>query len=195
MLEDQNPNTMNIPNNPLVSILVPVYGVEKYIENCAVSLMEQTYENIEYIFVNDCTKDSSIEILETVLNRYPQRKKNVKIIIHENNRGLAAARNTAVVACNGDYLWHVDSDDWIPIDAVEKLIAEIKKSEKDIIIFSNYNVQIDKITKTNINYKDKVSYISSILLHTTAGSVWNKFFRTEFYRNTGILSIEVIAAL
>ena len=64
---------------PKVSVVIPVYGVEKYIERCARSLFEQTYDNIEYIFVDDCTKDRSIEILQKVLEDYPNRKNQVKI--------------------------------------------------------------------------------------------------------------------
>ena len=71
-----------------VSILVPVYGVEKYIERCARSLFEQTYDNIEYIFVDDCTKDRSIEILQKVLEDYPNRKNQVKILHHEKNTSV-----------------------------------------------------------------------------------------------------------
>lgn len=173
-----------------VSILVPVYGVEKYIEQCAVSLMEQTYDNIEYIFVNDCTKDSSINILREVINRYPQRKSQVQIINHEKNRGLAAARNTALDASTGDYLWHVDSDDWIARDAVEKLVNKAINVKADIIIFDYYNVRRNGSSRSLINYKDRESYISDILLHSIAGSVWNKFFNAVFYRNSGVRSIE-----
>lgn len=173
-----------------VSILVPIYGVEKYIEQCAVSLMEQTYENIEYIFVNDCTKDNSINILREVLERYPQRKCQVQIITHERNRGLAAARNTALDASTGDYLWHVDSDDWIAQDAVEKLVNKALKVKADIIIFDYYNVRRNGTSRSLINYKDRESYISDVLLHSIAGSVWNKFFNAVFYRNSGVRSIE-----
>ena len=173
-----------------VSILVPVYGVEKYIEQCAVSLMEQTYENIEYIFVNDCTKDNSINILREVINRYPQRKSQVQIINHEKNRGLAAARNTALDASSGEYLWHVDSDDWIALDAVEKLVNIAIAKKSDIIIFGNYNVRRNRSSMCLVNYKNKESYISNILLHSIAGSVWNKFFNADFYRHSGIRSIE-----
>ena len=77
--------------NKKVSILVPVYGVEKYIERCVRSLFEQTYENIEYVFVDDCTKDKSIEILNSVLAEYPNRKKQAKILHHDKNRGLSHA--------------------------------------------------------------------------------------------------------
>ena len=64
----------------LVSIAVPIFGVEKYIERCAISLFEQTYQNIEYVFVNDCTKDNSIHLLNSIINRYPKRKPFVKVI-------------------------------------------------------------------------------------------------------------------
>ena len=118
-----------------VSILVPVYGVEKYIERCARSLFEQTYDNIEYIFVDDCTKDRSIEILQKVLEDYPNRKNQVKILHHEKNRGLSAARNTALDASTGDYLMHVDSDDYLRKDAVLLLAKKITTASSQVIIF------------------------------------------------------------
>ena len=77
-----------------ISIIIPIYKTEKYIERCAISLFEQTLKSIEYIFVNDCTPDNSIQILKNVLKRYPNRISDTKIINHEFNRGLAAARNT-----------------------------------------------------------------------------------------------------
>ena len=77
---------------PKVSVVIPVYGVEKYIERCARSLFEQTLDDIEYIFVNDCTKDRSIDILNEVINDYPARKQQVRIVHHEENKGSALAR-------------------------------------------------------------------------------------------------------
>lgn len=79
-----------------VSIGIPVYGVEKYIERCAKSLLEQTYQDIEYIFVDDCSPDNSIDILNKVLSQYPTRKEQVKVIRHDKNLGSACTRNTAV---------------------------------------------------------------------------------------------------
>ena len=96
-----------------ISILVPIYGVEHYIERCARSLFEQTYPDIEYVFVDDCSSDQSIAVLEKVMEDYPLRKPHVKIIHHERNKGLSAARNTALEASAGDYVMHVDSDDYI----------------------------------------------------------------------------------
>ena len=116
-----------------VSILVPVYGVERYIENCAVTLFEQTYENIEYVFVNDSTKDRSMEILHEVMERYPLRRDNVHIITHEVNRGLGAARKTALLNATGDFVMHVDSDDSLSLDAVEMLVDKAIQTGADVV--------------------------------------------------------------
>lgn len=107
-----------------ISILTPVYGVEKYIEQCARSLFEQSYVNIEYIFVNDCTPDQSISILNEVIKQYPTRKEQVHIIHHSQNQGVGAARQTALLEAKGDYVMFVDSDDFLPVDAVEKLVEK-----------------------------------------------------------------------
>ena len=107
----------------MISILVPIYSVEQYIERCAKSLFEQTYTDIEYIFVNDCSPDRSIDILKETILKYPKRKNYVKIINHDVNRGLSAARNTAVENAIGDFILHVDSDDYLEMDAIEKLVS------------------------------------------------------------------------
>lgn len=126
----------SVNDGMLVSICVPVYGVEKYIERCAVSLFEQTYGNIEFVFVNDCTQDASIDILYSVISRYPEREKDIKIIVHNKNRGLAAARNTALSHSSGKYILWVDSDDYIEKDAVELLLDIQRKNCSDIVIFN-----------------------------------------------------------
>ena len=105
-----------------VSILVPIYGVEQYIDRCARSLFEQTYPNLEYVFVNDCTKDRSVEVLRKVLEAYPEKGNAVKIVDHERNRGLAAARNTALAHATGEFVCLVDSDDWLELNALELLV-------------------------------------------------------------------------
>ena len=112
---------MEDKNHPLISICVPVYGVEKYIERCAVSLFEQTYENIEYIFVNDQTKDKSWEILLGVIERYPMRKSQVKLSTHDKNRGLAAVRNTAANLASGRFIIWVDAEDYVETNIVQRM--------------------------------------------------------------------------
>ena len=86
--------------NCLVSVLVPIYGVEEYIEKCTRSLFEQTYDNIEYVFVDDCTTDNSIIVLRNVLENYPKRKGHVKIVKHAQNKGLSGAKY-CYSQCNG----------------------------------------------------------------------------------------------
>ena len=116
-----------------VSIMVPVYGVEQFIEECAKSLFEQTYENLEYIFVDDCSPDNSIAVLLRVMERYPHRRPFVRIIKHDKNRGLGAARATAQNAATGEFVMAVDSDDLLPLDAVEKLCNAQQLSDADIV--------------------------------------------------------------
>ena len=89
---------------PKVSVIVPIYGVERYISRCAYSLMEQTYSNVEYVFVNDCTKDSSMEILNNVIAEFPSRTQQCRILDHIENKGLAAARNTGINVASGDFI-------------------------------------------------------------------------------------------
>lgn len=119
----------------LVSVIVPIYNVEKYIEKCARSLLEQTYNNIQYVFINDCTKDNSIEILKKTLLEYPNRLENVKIVNHKTNMGLACARNTGIENASGDFVVHVDSDDTIDIRTIELCVNKAVEEKADAVIF------------------------------------------------------------
>ena len=96
---------------PKVSVIVPIYNVSLYVEKCARSLMEQTLEDIEYIFVDDCTPDNSLQILEETIKDYPHRQRQIKIVRHEVNRGLTSARNSGLSCVTGDYVAHCDSVD------------------------------------------------------------------------------------
>ena len=117
---------------PKLSVIIPIYGVEKYIERCAKSLFEQTLDDIEFIFVNDCTQDMSIEILKTVIESYPNRKDQIRIIHHKTNKGLSRARETGVQAATGDYIAHCDSDDWIDLDYLSAVEEVMSKYQADI---------------------------------------------------------------
>ncbi len=178
--------------NPKVSILVPVYGVEQYIERCAVSLFEQTYDNIEYIFVNDATRDNSIAVLNTVINRYPHRQPAVRIIHHPQNKGLSAARNTAIAHSTGEYILHVDSDDYLSPDAIAHLTAKALQTRADIVLFDTNVLTDNGIVAEQVRYTDKQTYIKGLLQHTAKCAHWNKFYRGDFYRQSGIRSCEDI---
>ena len=116
-----------------VSVLVSVYNVEHYIERCARSLFEQTYSNLEYVFVDDCSTDNSVIELERILKDYPEKEKSVRIIHHEKNRGLAAVRNTAFDNATGEFICVVDADDWMETDGIERLVNEQIATNADVV--------------------------------------------------------------
>ena len=178
--------------NPKVSIIVPIYGVERYIERCAVSLFEQTYPNIEYVFVNDATPDKSIEILQEVITRYPARQKDVRIVTHPQNKGLSAARNTGLNACSGEYVWHVDSDDYIALDAVGKLVEIAEQHKAEVVIFDVNVVTENGIYAEAVQYVNKVDYVRRLLQHIEKCAHWNKFYRKALLDRTEIRSDERI---
>lgn len=124
-------------SKPIVSVIVPIYNAEKYIERCAVSLFEQTYENIEYIFIDDCTPDSSIEVLRSVLNRYPRRKETAIIKKTERNSKQAYVRSLGLSVASGDYIIHCDPDDWMEPNHISSMI-ELAISGNYDIVTSNY---------------------------------------------------------
>lgn len=174
-----------------VSILIPVYKVEKYIERCACSVFEQTFPYIEYIFIDDCTPDNSIERLKSIIKNYPQRKEHVRIISHEKNRGLAAARNTAVENCQTEFLMHVDSDDYIEKDAVEKLVEEQQKGDFDIV---TGNAVFHRKDGQEILHKnepiEKEALIKLYIQATYNHTIWGRLIRTSLYKDNKIQALE-----
>ncbi|MBD5421701.1 MAG: glycosyltransferase family 2 protein, partial [Bacteroides sp.] len=118
-----------------ISVIVPVYGVEKYIERCVRSLFSQTMtEGVEFIFINDCTKDRSIELLTGIISEYPQLSPQVKIIHHPRNRGLAVARQTGLDAAQGEYILHLDSDDYFESDMLEMMYETAMANNSDVVV-------------------------------------------------------------
>ena len=109
-------------NNIKVSIIVPVYNVEKYLAQCLDSLINQTLKEIEIICVNDGSKDNSAKILTAYAQKYVRIK-----IINQTNQGLSAARNNGISVATGEYIGFVDSDDWVDIDFYKKLYSAGKK--------------------------------------------------------------------
>ena len=177
-----------------VSILVPVYGVEKYIEKCAVSLFEQSYEDIEYIFVNDCTPDRSIEVLRGTIARYPQRQKQVVIIDHDVNRGLGAARHTATDAATGELVMHVDSDDYLMPHAVEHLCAKMEETGADMVDGGYVTVTADRESALIPPFHGtKEKYLKLMLCQNIVfNRIWGRIYRRALFTEGGINSVEGI---
>lgn len=165
---------------PTVSVIVPVYGVEKYIERCARSIFVQTYKDFEVIFVDDCSKDNSIAILKGVIEEYPAV--DCRIIRHERNRGLSAARNTGVTAAFGKYILHVDSDDWIEPEMIGCLVKKATETNADIVICGNNIVFPDKLRISYPRvYDDKMTMIKAMLFKSVPSSMWGKLISKEIY--------------
>lgn len=171
-----------------VSILVPVYNVATFIEKCARSLFEQTFADIEYVFVDDCSPDNSVEILQRVLEDYPNRKSCVKILRHEVNKGLSSARNTALKEASGDYVFFIDSDDFLESDTISLLFNKAKETSADIVLCDIKKVYNDK---TEIDHvvlpQSKVEYLALTLMRQVHLSVWGKLYNHKLFANVSFV--------
>jgi glycosyltransferase involved in cell wall biosynthesis len=170
-----------------ISVLVPVYSVEKYIERCARSLFEQKLDDIEYIFVDDASPDKSIEILEHIISEYPAKKNCIKIIKHEINKGLAQARNTGLNAAKGKYIYIIDSDDYIEPDTLKLLYIQAEINDADVV-FSDYFVQFENYS---VVYKfppilSKSMCLTGVLNRSISAHFWTKLILRDVFEKNHI---------
>lgn len=117
----------------MVSILIPFYGVEKYFERCLNSVFRQTYQNVEYVFVDDCSTDLSMELLKKAILKYRISSDQYTIISHNQNEGVAKSRIECINYAKGDYVYFVDADDWIESNAIEQMVGATKGGFVDIV--------------------------------------------------------------
>ena len=156
-----------------VSILVPIYNVEKFFSRCLESLFNQTYQNIEYVFVNDCTPDNSMVVLHNFMEKYPSRAKLVRIIENTNNCGIAIVRNTLIKNATGDYVLFVDSDDWIEEDMVEKLVDKAIQTDADVVGCDYYEDYPNKAVLCKQHYPtDRIEAMKAMTLLKIKGVLW-----------------------
>ena len=176
---------------PQVSIIVPVYNVEKYLPNCLDSILNQSFQDIEIICVNDASPDNSAQILK----QYAQKDERIKIITHKKNEGLGAARNTGVAHANAPYLAFIDSDDTIKSTFTEVLYNAIIANNADMSWcgIANTNEQGDLLYYNNIPEKNwQIPEILNCLeLHPGILPVWNKLFKYELFK--GIKQLPIIS--
>ena len=171
-----------------VSVIVPIYEVERYIERCARSLFEQTMlSGIEFIFVDDCTPDHSIEILHNTLKEYPEREAQVTILAHSANKGLVATRKTGVRAAHGEYICHCDSDDWVEPDMYRLMYDEAKRTDSDIVV-CNYITEYKNSSEMVIQNFNPVkrNQLIDLLEWRLHCMVWQRMFRRAFYEIFGM---------
>lgn len=125
---------MSMKFSPKISIIIPLYNVEEYITECLQSVANQTYDgSIECIIVDDCGKDSSLAITQSFVDSY-KGAVDFRVVHHVHNRGLSAARNTGVDHATGDYIYFLDSDDYISNDCIEVLVSPLQEKAYDMVI-------------------------------------------------------------
>lgn len=157
---------MGTSHKSLVSVIVPIFNTEQYLDRCLISIIGQTYSNLEVILVDDGSTDRSAKICEEY------EKKDYRIIVlHQVNQGASFARNTGLDAAHGDYILFVDSDDWIENDMVENLINDIQDHEVDMVISQ---VPLDKKISKNMLI-DKMEALPILLNGTWWGPVGKLF--------------------
>lgn len=171
---------------PLVSVIIPIYNVEKYLRTCIDSVITQTYNNLEIILVNDGSPDKSPEICD----EYAKKDNRVKVI-HQNNGGLAHARNVGIANSNGEYLTFIDSDDYVSNDYVESLYKGLIESAADISIASfiafkeseSFCVTLERTSFVEVTKKDYFKEYASIKAEKSMPFItaWNKLYKKELF--------------
>ena len=175
-------------SQPLFSLIIPVYNVEQYLTECLDSAVNQSYKNYEIIIINDATEDDS----ESIINAYIENDESIKYIKLEKNVGLGFSRNAGLENAQGKYVFFLDADDWIEIDALAKLktiIEDSKHSEIDLIVF-NHQIVHDQKQYPNLSdavYQSQASNTAFIsnkqLLFKVFHVAWNKLYRLKFLRD------------
>ena len=160
--------------NPKISVIVSVYNTEKYIEKCLDSLMNQTYNNMEIVVINDCSTDGSLKILK----KYAKKYNNIILIENKENKGLSYSRNVGLEKATGEYIGYIDSDDYVDHDYYEKMMKAIKKEKSEIAIADM------KIVYEDGSFPDYVSKgcngevtTLNIIKNGLAASACNKLFQ------------------
>ena len=182
-----------------ITVSIPVYNVEKYIDRCLRSVLDQDFsESYEVLVVDDCGCDRSIEIIESILKEHPKGNL-VRIIHHEKNKGLGPSRNTAIDNARGQYIFFLDSDDWVSHDCLSVLYEKATETNADAVVGS-----VKRIEDCSLRVLGQNQYADTIIQHDGAGAwmvnhkpdmhieVWNKLYRIDFLRSNKICFVHRI---
>ena len=170
---------------PKVTVVIPVYGVEKYIERCARSLFEQSLDDLEFIFIDDCSLDRSIEILKSVINDYPNRNHQIKIERMPSNSGLPTVRKRGVELATGDYVIACDSDDWVDKKMYQDMYEFAIQNDLDLVhcdidIINNEEKVIQTLTASQASLQsDELKH--EIINGLISNSLCNKLVKRSIY--------------
>ena len=168
--------------NDLISIIVPVYNVEKYIDRCIKSITMQTYKNLEIILVDDGSSDKSLDLCK----KWAIKDKRI-IVVHSKNKGVSSARNIGLKKATGEYIGFIDSDDYIDSRMYELLLSSIKKYNSDIAFCGVKKIYINE-TKNSLAFPkdvfDKYYFFKHYNFNNNMNyAVWNKLYKKEIVNN------------
>lgn len=173
---------------PKISVIVPIYNVERYVARCAESLFNQTLDNIEFIFIDDCSPDHSIEILQRIIDAYrlPCSEKNYTIRIERmpTNSGQAAVRRHGIQLARGKYIIHCDSDDWLNKYAYEECYTAAEKEYADIVFFDLYRTDGQKHLHIHREVpSERRKILSGLISGIIMGSLCCMMVHNSLYQN------------
>lgn len=175
---------MEVDREIKVSVIIPVYNVEKYLKKCVDSVLAQDYSKYEILLIDDGSTDSSGKICDEYAERYQKIK-----VIHQKNKGLGGARNTGIDNAIGKYLIFVDSDDYLEVNALSSLINKAEENNADLVICNSKTVTTSgkKIRETNFSLPDAVfnldSYKDLIFIQVSA---WGKIYKKSIFIKNNI---------
>ena len=162
-----------------VSILIPIYKAEQYIEECLQSVFEQTYDNIEYILVDDASPDHSLDIVNQIIRKYKEKSQSVKVITNRKNLGIAQTRNILINNATGEYIYFVDSDDFIKKNTIEIFVTTALKEKADIVrcnYFNYVNETCNPIIREPCNNGEDM-IANCLSAESSMNSLWILFIR------------------
>lgn len=176
--------------SPFFTVVMPAYGVEKYIDRAISSIQKQTFDDWEIIVVDDCTKDKSGQIAE----KYAAEDTRIRVLHHEKNQGLSPARNTGTRAAKGKYIWYMDPDDYVDVDLLERVYRSIECNPAQVVLFGHVEEYYDK--KGRLEYTHSICpeehyfrsarelrpFIIELEQQTMYGYAWNKFYLLDYIR-------------
>lgn len=164
-----------------VTILIPIYNVERYIGECAESLFGQTYADIEFVFVDDCTPDGSIKVLNEVLGRYPDRREHVRIVRMDSNTGIGGVRARLISEVQTDCFCFADSDDILPPDAIEVLVKRMQETGADIVDGAYQEYHSGRLGKVVLPFHGSPSDYQRRLLcqNILKTNVWGRLYKAS----------------
>lgn len=172
-----------------VSVIIPFFNVEKYIDRCVNSLFNQSLDMLQFIFIDDCSMDNSRQILEKIIAKPEFKSLSVEILTHKVNKGLAASRNTGFDHALGEYIYHCDSDDWLESEALEKMYVLANKHNAEII-WTDFYFDFGKSNSLSKQkyVEDPRALVGAMMREDIHAGIWNKLYKRTFLLDAGIRS-------